>query len=135
QLRALCIENKRYKENYTAQILLGKLGKKDLVEEIDNMLNENFRNILKFNPDGIEAEDISIRDAIKTLADEFICHYDNFDGAKVGNLSIYQVIFNQLRNPYEKVNLDYIMNILIKCIHKGFLSLYEGLHGNLNNNK
>jgi hypothetical protein len=39
QLRAMCIENERYKSNYTTQILLRKIGEGTLANKIDNMLN------------------------------------------------------------------------------------------------
>lgn len=42
QLRAMCIENERYKNNYTAQILLKKVGEEELATRIDEMLDQNF---------------------------------------------------------------------------------------------
>lgn len=42
QLRAMCIENERYKNNYTAQILLRKIGEDALANNIDKMLSEEF---------------------------------------------------------------------------------------------
>lgn len=110
QLRAMCIENERYKENYTAQILLRKVGEEKLAQKIDNMLNEDFY-------DG--SLQVNIRTALKILADEFICHYDNFDGEKRHRLSLVDIFMNRLRNPYEKTNLDYIMEVLVNCIGEG----------------
>lgn len=64
QLRAMCIENERYKNNYTAQILLRKIGEEDLANKIDEMLNEEFY-------DG--SMQVNIKKALKILTDEFIC--------------------------------------------------------------
>ncbi len=110
QLRAMCIENERYKENYTAQILLRKAGEEELAQKIDDMLNEDFY-------DG--SLQVKVRTALKILADEFICHYDNFDGENLHRLSLADIFMNHLRNPYEKINLDYIMKVLVNCIGEG----------------
>lgn len=110
QLRAMCIENERYNNNYTAQILLRKIGKEMLAQKIDNMLNEDFYDGFK---------QLNIRTALKILADQFICHYDNFDGKNMHMLSMADIIMGRLRSPYEKFNLDYIMEVLINCIGEG----------------
>lgn len=110
QLRAMCIENERYKNNYTAQILLRKVGEFELAQKIDDMLIENFY-------DG--SLQVDIRTALKILADEFICHYDNFDGENQHRLSLADIFMNQRRNPYEKTNLDYIMKTLFDCVGEG----------------
>ncbi|MFW6015653.1 MAG: hypothetical protein ACOCRK_04390 [bacterium] len=110
QLRALCIENKRYKNNYTAQVLLRKVGEDKLALKIDNMLNEDFY-------DG--SIQVNIKTALKILADGFICHYDNFDGEKQHELSLANIFLNRLRNPHEKINLDYIMDVVVSCIGEG----------------
>jgi hypothetical protein len=116
QLRAMCIENERYKQNYTAQILLRRVGEEDLAKRIDDMLKEDFY-------DG--SLQMDIRTALKILADEFICHYDNFDGEDLHRLSMADYFMNRLRNPYEPKNIDYIMRTLIDCIGKG-LSIKTG---------
>lgn len=110
QLRAMCIENERYKKNYTAQILLRKVGEDALAQRIDDMLKEDFY-------DG--SIQVDIRTALKILADEFICHYDNFDGEDLHRLSLSDIFINRLRNSYEPKNLDYIMHTLIDCIGGG----------------
>lgn len=110
QLRAMCIENERYKNNYTVQILLRRVGEFELAQKIDDMLKEDFY-------DG--SLQVDIRTALKVLADEFICHYDNFDGDNQHRLSLADIFMNRLRSPYEKINLDYIMNTLIACIGEG----------------
>jgi len=109
QLRAMCIESEKYKHNYTVQIILRKVGEDELVTQIENMLNEPF----------LEETDFTIKKAIKTLADEFICHYDNFDGANIHALSLAEIIEKKLKSPYDAHNLDYIMKVLINCIGEG----------------
>lgn len=110
QLRAMCIESERYKKNYTAQILLRKVGEEAIAQRIDDMLQEDFY-------DG--SLQVDIRTALKILADEFICHYDNFDGEALHRLSLADIFMNRLRSPYEAKNLDYIMRTLIDCIGGG----------------
>lgn len=110
QLRAICIENERYKNNYTAQILLRKIGEDDLANKIDEMLNEEFY---------VGSMQVNIRKALKILADEFICHYDNFDKDKSHKISLADIFINRLLSPYEEKNLDYIMKVLIDCIGEG----------------
>ena len=109
QLRAMCIESSRLKKNYTAQILLRKVGEGELAERIDTMLEEPF----------IPESDFTIRKALKTLADGFICHYDNFDGIDVDGWSFAEIIEKRLRNPYDMPNLDYIMKNIIDCLGEG----------------
>ena len=110
QLRAMCIENERYKNNYTAQILLRKIGEEDLANKIDEMLNEEFY-------DG--SMQVNIKTALKILTDGFICHYDNFDKDKSYKISLSDIFINILLSPYEEKNLDYIMKVLIDCIGEG----------------
>ena len=110
QLRAMCIENERYKNNYTAQILLRKIGEEDLANKIDEMLNEEFY-------DG--SMQVNIKKALKILTDEFICHYDNFDKDKSHKISLADIFINILLSRYEEKNLDYIMKVLIDCIGEG----------------
>ncbi len=110
QLRAMIIESKNYKNNYTAQILLRKFGEDELANRIDTMLEESF----------IPESDFTIRKAIKTLADCFICHYDNFDGVDKDGWALASIIEKKLRNPYDDANLDHIMKVLIDCIGEGF---------------
>ena len=86
-----------------------------LADRLDKMLEEPF----------IEVTDFTIRKALKTLADCFICHYDNFDGEKWDGWAWAEIIEKQLRNPYDKHNLKYIMSVLISCIGEG-LSLKQG---------
>ena len=100
---------RRYKR-YTAQILLRKIGEDALANNIDKMLSEEFY-------DG--SIQVSIKTALKIVADEFICHYDNFDGEKSHRISLAEIFINRLMSPYEEKNLDYIMKVLINCIGDG----------------
>ena len=109
-VQLMCIENERYKNNYTAQILLRKIGEDALANNIDKMLSEEFY-------DG--SIQVSIKTALKIVADEFICHYDNFDGEKSHRISLAEIFINRLMSPYEEKNLDYIMKVLINCIGDG----------------
>ena len=109
QLRAMCIESPRLKKNYTAQILLRKVGEDELADKIDAMLEEPF----------IPESDFTIRKALMTLADGFICHYDNFDGIEADGWYFSETIEKRLRNPYDTVNLDYIMKTIIDCLGEG----------------
>lgn len=59
QLRAMCIESPNLKNNYTAQILLRKVGECQLADKLDSMLGEPFLE---------DVMDLTIRNAIKTLA-------------------------------------------------------------------
>lgn len=111
QLRAMCIESAYLKNNYTAQILLRKVGEGLLAEKLDAMLREEFLE---------DVMDLTIRNAIKILADRFICHYDNFDGGEGKTAwAMCSIIEQQLRSPYNKHNLDYIMRTLTECIGEG----------------
>lgn len=109
QLRAMCIESANRKKNYTAQVLLRKVGEDAIADRIDAMLEEPF----------IVDTDFSIREAIKTLADGFICHYDNFDGIDSDTWALAAIIEKQLRNPYNRCNLDYIMKTINQCLGEG----------------
>lgn len=111
QLRAMCIESPNLKKNYTAQVLLRKIGEDTLAEELDKMLGEEFL-------EGVM--DMTIRKALKILADQFICHYDNFDGGDEKDAwAMCSIIEKQLRSPYNTHNLDYIMQKLVHCIGEG----------------
>lgn len=114
QLRAMCIESSNLKNNYTAQNLLRKVGKQDLAEKIDAMLNETF----------YAGRDYTIREALKKLADKLICHYDNFDGEHEFDLAVSDILMNNLRNPYEDKNLKYIMDVLTSCVYEGLYTKF-----------
>ena len=108
----MCIESPKNKNNYTVQTLLKKLGEPELAQRIDDMLEEEFFE------DG-SVSDFPIKRALKSLADGFICHYDNYDGKKSDGWYFADIISRYLCNCYKKVNLDYIMNIIIECVGEG----------------
>lgn len=110
QIRAMFIESTNLQNNYTGQNLLRMLGEPELAEKIDTFLDSPFSEIYA---------DLSIRKALKIMADKFICHNDNFDGEKVDLWGLQQSIESQLRNPYIKPNLFSIMNTLISIIGQG----------------
>ena len=97
QLRVMCIENERYKNNYTAQILLRKIGEDALANNIDKMLSEEFY-------DG--SIQVSIKTALKIVADEFICHYDNFDGEKSHRISLAEIFICAYRLQAAERKID-----------------------------
>lgn len=113
QLRAMCIENPKYQKNYTAQNFLRMTGRSKQADAIDAMLNESIPLSLESN--------ITIRIAVKTLADKIICHYDNFDGEKGFDWSFAHIIETYLKNPYADVNLDYIMKTVTDCLGEGLV--------------
>ena len=110
QIRSMCIENEGLKKNYTVQNLLRKVAEPELAEKLDDMLNEEFLT-------GVT--DFTIKRAIKILTDGFICHYDNFDGTANDVWAMAAIIEKQLRNPYDKHNLEYIMSTIIDCVGNG----------------
>ena len=107
QIRALCIERQDLKKNYTAQNLLRIIGRDDLAQRIDTMLDTPFFH---------HRQEITTRCALKTLADKFICHYDSFDEEE---FVISTMIESQLCNPYEDINLQSIMKVIVDCIGEG----------------
>ncbi len=64
QIRAMFIENPRYKNNYTGQVYLRKLGMDKEVDIINSFLEEKIY------------ADLTIKEAIRTIVDKFIVHYD-----------------------------------------------------------
>ncbi len=95
QLRSICVESPTRKNNYTVQNLLNRLKRNGDAQIIENMLNESLIDA---------AESLTIRTAIKILADGFIYHYDSFEGEKADQWMWQAIIERHLRNPfYEKV--------------------------------
>ena len=107
QLRAMCIESPKLKRNYTAQNLLRLMKRDDLAQKIDDMLAEQFFSY---------RDDCDIREALKILADKYICHYDAIEDDGIGWA---EIIEKQLRSPYDEHNLAYIMKTVIDCIGEG----------------
>ena len=107
QLRALCIESPKLKKNYTAQNLLRLMKRDDLAQKIDDMLAEQFFSY---------RDNLDIREALKIMADKYICHYDAIED---DGIAWAEIIEKQLRSPFEEHNLAYIMKTVVDCIGEG----------------
>lgn len=75
---------------------LRRMGKAEYADRIDRMLEQQFMPC---------ADTFTTRKALKMLADKFICHYDNFDGANNEGWGFGVVIEKRLMNPYDNPNL------------------------------
>lgn len=71
QLRALCCERKKCLKNFTIQGLLYRIGESEDANALDRFLDETVVGELK-------NERLSLRNAIKLIADKFVCHYDDY---------------------------------------------------------
>ncbi|RKM55412.1 hypothetical protein D6855_15865 [Butyrivibrio sp. CB08] len=116
QLRAIFIESPSLKNNYTLQNVMRKIGKDDYADALDDILSR------EFIPD---VSDMTIRTAIKLLADKFICHYDVSEGINSDNWGEAAYIESFLRNPYVTVNLQTIMAEITEIVDKGLQEYYE----------
>lgn len=117
QVRAMCIESANLKNNYTIQNLMRKIAKDELAKCIDDELEKPLLEILIDKNTG---NPMTLKRAIKILADGFICHYDNFDGGKDIERGLAIAIESNLKNPFNDVNLHSLVKVLIECINKGF---------------
>lgn len=120
QLRAMCIENERFKENYTLQNLLKKTGNNGLAKQIDQVLENPFVEGIEFlTADDSKARPLTIRNALKVLADNCICHYDGLGKyySSITGLSSYIEV--ELGNPHSRINFDYLMDTISKCVNEG----------------
>lgn len=117
QLRAMCIENDRNGNNYTIQILLQKIGKSEEAEKINKMFNRYFFSVDLDSDEIVEndSSDLSIKKALKFLADKVICHYDNFDDHP-STWGAIEAIISHLRNPFCCTNLDYIIKTIFDSV-------------------
>nr|WP_321503214.1 hypothetical protein [uncultured Dethiosulfovibrio sp.] len=124
QLRSMCIENNQRKQNYTVQNLLKKVGEDSLAKKIDDMLDKELLQSSKLHtPTSKEPQkysDLSIRLALKILADKFICHHDDCKGGKDFYWTLAGHIEIALRNPYcNEKNLDFIVTTIEDCVKEG----------------
>lgn len=94
QLRAIVCENRGHVDkNYTVQGVLSRLGCVELRESFESFLDTNIgcdRSGYRY----------TYREAIKRLADKFICHYDNYDITESQNavpIEIYCDLINILK--------------------------------------
>lgn len=100
--RGLFLE--RLENCYTVQSYFKAIGRDDISERIDSFLSEPFN----------EYSDVSIRKVLKFLADKFVCHLDPITFEELGLANAYMAT---LKNPYEKVNLQYIATELNKIMN------------------
>lgn len=116
-LRALLIENPKYKKNYTLQNFLHKMGRDDLVNDLNNFLSHPI----------YDEWDLSLKTFIKIQADEFICHHDNVEtGAKAD-----QALESWFTAYLSNFNNEYCMkNIMIKL----FNFIKESIESTTNSN-
>lgn len=114
-IRAMCIENERYGDNYTAQNFLESIGRKDLAENINNVLSKGF---WANQDDG----SLSVRESIKICSDKYICHHDSIN---INDHTEIETTFARLNDPMFKHNMEYICTQIIKNISSGFAHLRE----------
>lgn len=108
QIRAMCIESPNRTKNYTIQNLARKFEENEIADRLDAMLDQD---MFSYMPG------VSIRKALKLLADKFICHYDEIPTLE--DLEWAERIEKRLRSPYEEHNLDEIMGVVQECIGDG----------------
>ena len=102
QIRAMLLE--RGKKNYTFQNYFKEIGKPEIAERIDNLLDE------PFDPQNSR----SIRTALKFISDKFICHLDEIDSLDLGHANY---IMSVLSNPHSSNSLNKILKSLIDIIN------------------
>ncbi|HQQ51317.1 MAG TPA: hypothetical protein PLZ29_08980, partial [Spirochaetota bacterium] len=112
QFRAMFIENEQNKNNYTYQNFLNLYGKHEVVSAINTYLNEPFINEDFFDFNG---EILTIRNAIKFVADKFICHYDK---TSLEERARQELISNTLSNVSNNSvnNLEIILTKIFKML-------------------
>lgn len=95
--RALFLES--FKNCYTVQNYFTALGREDIARKIDAFLDGPFN----------EHSEETIRRALKFLADKFVCHIDPISLEDLGLANAYM---SALKNPFVKVNLQFISSEL-----------------------
>ena len=101
--RSLFLE--KGKKNYTFQNYYIEIGKPEIASKIDAYLDSDF-----------EATGISIRTALKFIADKFVCHVDDITFEEIGHANYYMAT---LKNPYAPNNLANIVKNLSCIISQG----------------
>ena len=110
--RSLFLES--FKGCYTAQNYFTALGREDIACRIDAFLNGPFN----------EYSDLTIRKVLKFLADKFVCHLDPITP---GDLGLANSWMAALKNPYVKVNLQYICSELDKIMNDDHCAREQGI--------
>lgn len=73
QVAAMCVDRTATEhDGYTIQSLLRRMGQEHLIGGIDKVLNKNVAVDADHN-------DVTVRIALKTIRDKFLCHYDNHE--------------------------------------------------------
>lgn len=73
QVCAMCVDKQADgRDGYTIQSLLRRIGQEHLIAEIDKVLDKTIAVDATHNG-------ISVRTALKTVRDKFLCHYDNHE--------------------------------------------------------
>lgn len=106
QLRALCVENARYSTNHTLQVTLRKLGREDLGDRIDNFLEST-----------LIWDETPLKEAIKFIADKFICHYDDVD---LGDRALEHSLRGALSNPQGRYGLSVVIKEIVEIINEAY---------------
>lgn len=111
QFRAMFMENQQKKTNYTYQIFLKDIGENEKADAIDKYLDQAF-----FNSSIMELKNknevLSIRSAVKFIADKFICHYDNVNSYEKARMNLIMATLSNFNNKSIN-NLDVIVRRIV----------------------
>lgn len=102
--RAMFLESKNLKGNYTFQNLFRISGKPDIAVKIDECLDRPFENF----------RDTSVRNVLKFITDKFVCHVD---GISIEDLGMANYYMSALKNPYAQTNIASIYKNLAAIIN------------------
>lgn len=100
--RGLFLES--FPKCFTVQNYFKAVGRDDIAGKIDAFLDGPFN----------EYSDETIRRALKFIADKFVCHLDPISLEDLGLANAYM---SALKNPFVKVNLQYICSELDKIMN------------------
>lgn len=124
QLRAIVCENRVHVEkNYTVQGVLSRLGCFELRESFEDFLDTK----IGCDRSGYE---YSYREAIKRLADKFICHYDNYDVTESKDavpIEIYCDLIDILKAGTIDVLVDKVVKTIRQAIERNIEEFNHGL--------
>lgn len=99
--RALFLENRT--DNYTLQNYFRNTGREETAQKIDNFLAQPF----------CDWDNRSRKNAMKFIADKFVCHLDNVTNEDIG---LCNSMISHLMNPYFDHNFNYIVRELNNII-------------------
>lgn len=142
QLRSIMIENTqkgaRAFGNYTIQSILSITEDENNAKKIDELLN----TILIPGANGCDEclvgdgclqniegclvrKSLTIKLALKIIADKTICHYDNYYSKGCCSWDCIRMIKWMLYEQQNDINIDYIMNTLSSIFHDGVKVSYD----------